>query len=135
MSPAQKSEEAALRRQRVLEMRKAGISFQAIARELGVSSTQATRDFKRALDEAACGRRMTIRTERALELQRLETALLALIQKVRQGDLAAIDRWLRLCESRRRLLGLNVKSARSSRSARQHQQALKTYIGLDLEKV
>lgn len=135
MSPVETSEAAALRRQRVLEMRKAGISFHAIAREVNVSATQVIRDLKRALDEAACGRRMTVRTERALELQRLETALLALVQKVRQGDLAAIDRWLKLCESRRRLLGLNVKSARSAKGSRQRRQALKTYIGFDLEKV
>lgn len=135
MSPAQKSEQAAMRRLRVLEMRKAGVSYHTIAREVGVSQTQVVRDLKRALDEAACGRRIAVRTERALELQRLETALLALIQKVRQGDLAAIDRWLKLCESRRRLLGLNAKSARSSRSAKAREQSLKTYIGLDLEKV
>jgi hypothetical protein len=78
---------------------------------------------------------MTIRSERALELQRLETALHALMSKVRQGDLAAIDRWLKLCESRRKLLGLNARSNRAGKAARRTQQALKTYIGLDLEKV
>ncbi len=102
---------------------------------MNICVSQTHIDFKRALDEAACGRRMTVSTERAVELQRLETALLALIQKVRQGDLAAIDRWLKLCESRRRLLGLNLKSAKSAKKTRRRQQALKTYIGLDLEKV
>lgn len=126
---------AALRRQRVLEMRKAAISIQAIATDVKVSRAQVVRDLKRALDEAACGRMITIRTERSLELQRLEIALLSLVKKVRNGDLAAIDRWLRLCESRRRLLGLNMKSAKSLKTAKARQEAIKTYIGLDLEKV
>lgn len=126
---------AAQRRQRVLEMRKAGLSFAVIAQQEKVSKKKIVSDFNRAAEEAACGRLMTTRTERALELQRLEIALVALVAKVRKGDLAAIDRWLRLCESRRRLLGLNMKAARSLRSAKARQEAIKTYIGLDLEKV
>jgi len=78
---------------------------------------------------------MTVRSERALELQRLETALHALVSKVHEGDLAAIDRWLKLCESRRKLLGLNARSSRAGNATRRTQQALKTYIGLDLDKV
>lgn len=120
---------------RVLEMRKAGVTFNAIARDVGVSSTQVVRDYNKALDEAACGRQMTTRSERALELQRLEMALLAIITKVRQGDVAAIDRWLRICESRRRLLGLNMKSPRLRKTLATQQQVLKTYVGLDLDKV
>lgn len=116
-------------------MRKAGISFAAIAKDVNVSKRQVLRDFRRALDEAACGRLMNIRTERAFELQRLELAILALIKKVRGGDLAAIDRWLRLCESRRRLLGLNMKSRKSLKNINASQDAIKTYIGLDIEKV
>lgn len=116
-------------------MRKAGLSFSDIARQEKISQNQASEDFKRAAEEAACGRLMTAHTERALELQRLEMALVALISKVRKGDLPAIDRWLRLCESRRRLLGLNMKGTRSFRTARARQEAYKTYIGLDLEKV
>jgi len=131
----QPSATAAKRRMRVLEMRKAGLNFQAIANNVKVSSTQVIRDFKRALDEVACGRVLTIQTERSLELQRLEIAMLAIIPKVRQGELPAIDRWLRLCESRRRLLGLNMKSAKSLKSAMARREALKTYVGLDLEKV
>ena len=34
--------------------------------------------------------------------------MLALAAKVRDGNLAAIDRWLRLSESRRRLFGLDA---------------------------
>lgn len=126
---------AAQRRMRVLEMRKAGINFQAISENVKVSRSQVIRDFKRALDEVACGRVLTMQSERSLELQRLEIAMLAIIPKVRQGELPAIDRWLRLCESRRRLLGLNMKSAKSLKSAKARREALKTYVGLDLEKV
>jgi hypothetical protein len=116
-------------------MRKAGISFVVIAKETGVSTTQAVRDYKRALDEAACGRLVTLQSERSLELQRLEIALLALSQKVREGDLPAIDRWLRLCESRRRLLGLNMKMSRSKDAQKARRLIPKTYINLDLEKI
>lgn len=125
----------ALRRLRVLEMRKAGISFNAIARDVGVSRSQVIRDYRKALDEAACGRQMTKHTERALELQRLELALRALVTKVREGELPAIDRWLKICESRRSLLGLNMKTARTAKAIQARQQTLKTYIGFDPEKV
>lgn len=130
-SPGEKTS----RRVRVLEMRKAGVSFSAIAKDVGVSCTQVFRDYHKALEEAACGRRMTKASERALELERLEIALLALIPKVRQGEIPAIDRWLKICESRRRLLGLNMKTASSLRSIKARQQSIKTYIGFDPEKV
>lgn len=124
-----------LRRQRVLEMRKAGLSYRVIAKQENVSRRQIIYDFNKAVEEAACGRQITTHTERSLELQRLEMALVALISRVREGDLASIDRWLRLCESRRRLLGLDMKPTHSLKTATRRHEEFKTYINLDLDKI
>ena len=43
-----------------------------------------------------------------LELERLDVATRAIAKQVRDGHLGAIDRWLRIIESRARFLGLHA---------------------------
>ena len=44
----------------------------------------------------------------ALECERLDVALLAIAAKVQAGEIDAVHAWVRLCESRRKLLGLDA---------------------------
>jgi hypothetical protein len=96
------------RRIRALELRKMGITYQLIGKALGVSETQARRDVKAVLERRIEQDQSHLAEQRQLELERLEMVLNALAQKVRAGDAAAIDRWLKACDLRRRLLGLDA---------------------------
>lgn len=102
------------RRQRALSYRKAGASYRSIAAQVAIdlncsySLGQAYRDVSEALSELSSNARLEAESLRELELARLDTATEAIASKVQKGDLLAIDRWLRISESRRRLLGLDA---------------------------
>lgn len=103
------------RRQKALQYRKAGASYRAIAcrvrDELDLpkyDESQAHRDVRAALDELVRLTRLDAEEYRQLELERLDLALKAIASQVQQGNLFAVDRWLRLSESRRKLLGLDA---------------------------
>lgn len=107
--------QSAERRNTALSYRKAGASYRAIAAkvatELGIatySEAQAHRDVAAALKDLNEKTALNAAAYRELELERLDTALLAIAQLVKSGDLGAIDRWIRLSESRRKLLGLDA---------------------------
>ena len=94
------------KRRRALELRKAGASYEQIAESLGYRSksgahdavTGALRDMLREPAEQV----------RTLELSRLDDILMSIWTRVRAGEVAAIDRALRLAERRARLLGLDA---------------------------
>lgn len=104
-------ETAADRRVRALELRKSGMPYRAIATALGVNVKTAHRDVKRSLSRLAKMEQTNAEELRTLETERLDMAMRAIAVKVAKGELQAIDRWLRLCESRRRLLGLDAQQA------------------------
>ncbi len=89
-----------------LRLRKKGLSYQAIADEIGYSNASgAEKAVKAALDR--------ITQEPAeellkLEIQRLDTMLLNIWDKVCEGDLYAIDRVLKIMERRAKFLGIDV---------------------------
>jgi hypothetical protein len=117
---------AAERRQQALILRKAGASYRAIGDRLGISEAQAHRDVQAALRALAELELSSAAEYRALELERLDGLLLEASRilrtehpyvsggKVLRGltddgpKLAAIDRLLRISESRRKLLGLDA---------------------------
>lgn len=95
----------AQRRGKALEMRRAGYRLDEIAAALGYRSRSAvSQDLSRALarivDEPA-------RDVLALELSRLDGLTRASWKQAAQGDLAAVDRVLRIMQRRARLLGLD----------------------------
>jgi len=102
------TEQAAERRIKALEFRKAGASYRAIGSQLGVSEAQAHKDVMRALASLAKQELSSASEYRTMELERLDMAALAVVQRVKQGDLGAIDRWLRIIEARRKLLGIDA---------------------------
>ncbi len=127
---------AAERRQRVLELRKAGASYRAIGAQLNISEAQAHRDLKAATARLAELERTSAEEYRVIELIRLDDMQLEATRilrathplisggKVLSGftvdgkaigltddgpKLAAIDRLLKIAERRARLLGLDMQ--------------------------
>ncbi len=98
--------EAVNKQRQAVELRKAGASFAMIAEQLGYASVSGA--FK-AVQTAL---RKTLQAPadevRNLELERLDTLLLALWPQARQGNQGAIDRVLRIMERRAKLLGLDA---------------------------
>ena len=95
------------RERQVIELRRAGYTFDEVARAVGYSNASGAwqayrRALKRTLVEAG--------TEelRQNELERLERAHRAVWKRVLEGDDKAINTMLRLSERRSRLLGLDA---------------------------
>ena len=112
---AAKKLELAERRQTALSLRKSGASFRAIAAHIStIPGNEGYSEGRAHADVSACLKEINEKTSldteeyRSLELERLDTAQLAIAKKVQAGDLGAIDRWLRLSERRSKLLGLDA---------------------------
>lgn len=99
------------RRIQVLKYRIQHASLRAIADKLGVSHQTVANDLTRALDELHQTELKEARNFRMLELQRLELASNAIIERVLQGELEAVAQYRLLSESRRKLLGLDAPTA------------------------
>ncbi len=89
-----------------LKLRKAGITYEDIAAQLGYKSAVG------AYHAVTAALRVTLQEPadevRKLELERLDAMLLAIWQRVTKGDYGAIDRALRVIERRAKLLGLDA---------------------------
>jgi hypothetical protein len=103
------SEQAAERHVRAFELRKAGASYRQIGRKLGVSGKTAYEDVQRVLAELAEMRLASAADYVALELERLDAAQLALYQHLETGDPQIVNAWVKVSESRRKLLGLDAQ--------------------------
>ena len=102
----QNSVESHDRQLKALELRKAGISYQAIADTLGYNSPQAAwkavnAALKKTLQEPSD-------EVRKLEMERLDAMLSAIWASVKQGQYKANEVALRLMERRAKLLGLDA---------------------------
>lgn len=130
-----KKEEIEQRRLKALSLRTAGASYRAIAAQLAVSHETAFQDVQAALVNIATQAQHSAEALRELELERIDTALLAIAQMVRQGNLGAIDRWLRLGESRRKLLGLDAPTRNEHTGKNGEPLFQKVYEGIDPEAI
>jgi hypothetical protein len=102
-----KREAAVERHIQAFELRKAGASFREIAATLGVSVGTAYEDVQRVLAELTAQRQATAAEYVAMELERLDAAQFALFQHLDSGDPQIVNSWVRVSESRRKLLGLD----------------------------
>lgn len=105
-------ERMADRRSKALELRMTGMRYEAIGQELGVSMQTAHKDVKTAMDELAEYQQTQSIQLRNMELIRLDSALAKVHEVLGEtGDpetkLKAVDRLIRISESRRKLLGLD----------------------------
>ncbi len=101
-------EKAAQRRRAAIEYRKAGLTYRAIADRLGISPQQAYRDVQATLKQIHVESLETAEEMVQLEQERLDNYLVALAGRLSKGELQAIDRAIKISESRRKLLGLDA---------------------------
>lgn len=100
-------ERIAERRTQVFALRLSGASYRQIGKQLGITPDTAWRDVTAVLKELQERSLKTADLYRTLELERLDTMLLSIMTQVRNGNLSAIDRALRISDQRCKLLGLN----------------------------
>lgn len=99
------SAETIEKERQVLELRRAGVTFDEIATRVGYADRGAAhKAYKRALARTLQQPAAEIRE---LEADRLDRLLVAVWARALRGDLAAVDRVIRLMERRSRLLGLD----------------------------
>jgi hypothetical protein len=91
-----------------LELRRAGLGYEAIGAQLGIGKSQAHRLVQRGLAE--CRAQVTANADelRSEELSRLDGMLQGLWPRARKGEAAAVDRVLKIGERRAKLLGLDA---------------------------
>lgn len=99
--------ESAERRRRVLELRKKALTFDAIAKLVGLGSRQAAQQaYKRAIAEIT---REPAEEARTLELERTDRMLRGLIKKgAFDGDTTAVLAMCRVLDRRAKYLGLDA---------------------------
>jgi hypothetical protein len=100
--------EAAERHVRAFELRKQGYSYREIGATLGVSGKTVHEDVQRVLGELATQRLASAAEYVTMELEHLDMAQQALVQHLSSGDPSIINAWVKVSESRRRLLGLDA---------------------------
>jgi hypothetical protein len=130
---AGKEMKAAKRRIEAARLRTLGLSYRQIGEQLGVSHEQARKDVRKALELGIEDLRKYGHVLVALEYQRLELPVLKLAARVQDGDPRAIDIWIKLSESKRKLLGLDAPEKRDLTSGGQPFQ--KSYLGLEVDRV
>ncbi len=97
-------------RAEALELRRAGHTYAAIGEQLGLSKTMAFKLVRQGMEEGRIAIGEAADQLRAEELSRLDGMLSAVWPKAAKGDLAAVDRVLKIGERRARLLGLDAPS-------------------------
>ena len=102
-----------------LQLRQRGYTYERIAEALGMSTSGACDSVRRALQALKADTAEKAEEVRDLELRRLDRMLDIAQTAAEQGDLAAIDRVLRIQERRSKYLGLDAPT-RSETSATVH---------------
>jgi hypothetical protein len=106
---AQRRIEAKERALKALELRKKGMRYEAIAQQLGYSSRgNAHKAVMKELELLSKECREEAAQVRDLELQRLDELYLAAWRAIAGGSESAIDRALRVSESRRKMMGIDA---------------------------
>ena len=97
-----------------LELRKRGMSYTEIGQAIGISMQGASECVRRALERLRVEAKESAEDVRELELERLDKLLRIAQTAADQGELAAIDRVLRIQERRSRYLGLDAPTRSES---------------------
>jgi len=97
--------ETRVREDKALELRRAGYQFQEIAEQLGITKSAAWKAIKRRYDQIGVE---NAEGAKLADLDRLEALLQSLWARANAGDLATVDRVLRIMEHHAMLLGLEA---------------------------
>ena len=100
---------AELRRYEVLRLKVAGVSERRIAKQLGVSHTQAYRDVKRVLGDLAKQHQEVANGLRTVMMLRYERLLESWWPRALDGDDKATDLCLKIMAAERQICGLDPK--------------------------
>lgn len=100
---AKKTDADAMRRVQAMRLRVAGLTYEQIGERLGITSSGALALVKRTLERAE---NVNVQQERELENQRLDVAQSVIWARVLEGDIKAIDAYLRISNHRIRINGL-----------------------------
>lgn len=115
------AERVAELRRKCLQMRKNGMQYRKIGDMLGISDRRASQLVDDALTEVIQATEAEASKQKALELLRLDDALMVAMQILIEGKAAdklkAIDRVLSICRRRAELLGLDAPSKRAMTNA------------------
>ena len=95
------------RTRQAVALRRAGLTCAEIGAKLGCSKASAHRAIVRGLEALRAESQEDATALRTLELARLDAAQVAIWRDVQAGDMAAIDRLLRISQRRASLLGLD----------------------------
>jgi hypothetical protein len=95
------------RQLQALDLRRRGYSYRKIAAELECGLTTAFRDCTRHLEDVREKCREKAEQINDLDLERLDEALMAIWDKVEQGDCKSIETMLKIMERRAKMLGLD----------------------------
>ncbi|MDI6898856.1 MAG: helix-turn-helix domain-containing protein [Methanolinea sp.] len=98
------------KRQRALDLRRAGVPYRDIAREIGVSPGQAYKYVVSGLRQIRERNAELAEDVRTLERLRLDNLFQHAFNAVLQGDLSAIDRCIKVMDRRARMDGLDAPS-------------------------
>ena len=99
--------EAQEKRRKAVELRRAGVSYAQIAAQLDMARSSVHKTVSKALAELQADLDDQARLLQAQEADRLDHLQVKLWARALGGDVAAIDKVLKLMERRARLLGLD----------------------------
>lgn len=95
-------------RAKAFELRKMGLSLEAVGQQLGVSRQRAHKLISQSLAELDALNTQTLNELREMDLARLDDALLQMMVQVKCGNQGAVDRMIRILERRAKLMGLDA---------------------------
>lgn len=93
------------KKRKALELKKAGLSYRQVADRLGISTTSAHRYIAEALSELTKQNAELAQEYRMLQLERYEYLLTTLQTQIAKGNLGAIEKARRICDSITNLMG------------------------------
>jgi len=105
---ARRTAQERARRIEAVSLRMAGLTFDQIGERLGISNTGAQDMVLRSFSRAE---NLAVDQMRELEGARLDRAQAAIWSKVLEGDVKAVDTFLRISQRRARLFGMDAPTA------------------------
>lgn len=116
--PGMTAEERAEEAMQMLHARRSGASYDAIGRQFGLSSRAVFVKVQKLLSDMPKEEAAELR---ALESQKLDFAEFSLRAQIKAGNVGAINALVRISESRRRLLGLDMPQQHEVKISREEQ--------------
>ena len=125
---------AAENRVKAIDLRKSGLTLEAISIEIGVSVTMVHKYLSKALQELAKLNLNETIEYRTLQLNRLESLLTPVYQAALEGDLQAMDRAVKIVNSLTDLMGCKVQSNLAVVTPNEEQYRSDPYLHLKISE-